>query len=63
MFRSIMYKVIRGVLSSAVAVGMVAVTASPLGWIAVPIIGAVGKAIRVKLVKSGREDLEKWVVI
>ncbi len=63
MFRSIMYKIVRGVLSSVVAVGMVAVTASPLGWIAVPIIGAVGKAIRVKLVKSGREDLEKWVVI
>ena len=63
MFRSIMYKIVRGVLSSAVAVGMVAVTASPFGWIAVPIIGAIGKAIRVKLVKSKRKDLEKWVII
>lgn len=62
-FRGLAYKVVRGILSSAVAVGMVAVTASPLGWIAVPIIGAVGKAIRIKLVNSGRKDLEKWVVI
>ena len=62
MFRSIMYKIIRGVLSAAAAAGMVMLTASPLGWIAVPIIGAIGKAVRVKLVKSGREDLEKFIV-
>ncbi len=63
MFRSIMYKIARGILSSAVAVGMVAVTASPFGWIAVPVLGAIGKAIRVQMVKKGKPDLQKWVVI
>jgi len=63
MIRGIVYKLLRGTLASAAAVGMVTLTASPFGWVAVPLITALGKAIRVKLEKAGKKKLVKWVVI
>ena len=55
MIRGIVYKLLRGTLASAAAVGMVTLTASPFGWVAVPLITALGKAIRVRLEKAGKK--------
>jgi hypothetical protein len=63
MIRGIVYKLLRGTLASGAAVALTMLTASPFGWVAVPIITALGKAIRVRLEKAGKKDLVKWVVI
>lgn len=46
MFRSLLYKVIRGVIHTAIVTPLVALPV--IGWIALPIVEAVGKAIRVR---------------
>ena len=63
MFRSIVYKILRGVLATAAGAGMTALAATPIGWLAIPIVGAIGKALRVAFVKAGHESWEKWVII
>ena len=62
-FRGLAYKVLRGGLSTAAGAALVFLTATPFGWVLVPIVGAIGKAIRIRLEKNGRDDLVKWVVI
>jgi len=63
MIRGILYKILRGVLATGVGALTVTLAATPVGWVLIPVIGAVGKAIRVRLEKKGRGDLVKWVVI
>ncbi len=63
MFRGILYKILRGALSTGVGAALVFLTATPFGWLIVPVIGAIGKAIRVRMEKKDRHDLVKWVVI
>ena len=63
MFRSLTYKIVRGILATAVGFGMTLLAATPIGWLAIPIVGAIGKALRVTFVKTGHESWEKWVII
>ncbi len=63
MIRSLFYKILRGALATGAGALTVSLAATPFGWIIIPIVGAIGKAVRVRLEKKGKGHLVKWVVI
>jgi len=62
-WRDAVYKIVRGTLAASAAAITDMLTASPYSWIAIPILATIGKAVRGRLVSTGKEKWVKWVVI